>query len=288
MSTQNNQFHTDYQRVAAALEFLSNHHREQPSLEEIAAQVHLSPTHFQKLFKRWAGVSPNQFRQFLTIEYAKRELRNASSVLDTALAAGLSGPGRLHDLFVTWEAITPGEYRKAGDGLEIRYGFQPTQFGTALLATTDRGICALRFVTASESATLQNLQAEWPGASFRPVPTETAALAERLFAAPADGEERPFHLFLKGTNFQVSVWRALLAIPAGRLLAYSDVAALPGKPSATRAVASAIAQNPVGYLIPCHRVINRIGGLHQYRWGQVRKQAIIGWEASQQYAIAQP
>ena len=288
MSTHNNQLQTDYQRVAAALEFLALHHREQPSLEEIAAQVHLSPTHFQKLFKRWAGVSPNQFRQFLTIEYAKRELSNANTVLEATLAAGLSGPGRLHDLFVTWEAITPGEYRRNGAGLDIRYGIQPTRFGPALVATTDRGICALRFVTADEATSLAQLKAEWPAANFYHQPAATAPLIERLFNPAPDGDDKPFHLLLKGTNFQVSVWRALLAIPTGRLLAYGDVAQLIGKPTATRAVASAIARNPVGYLIPCHRVINRIGSLHNYRWGQIRKQAIIGWEASQRLSAPAP
>lgn len=272
----------DYQRVEQAIRYLEENFRRQPSLEEMAASVHLSKYHFQRLFKRWAGVTPAQFLQFLTVEYAKEQLQAAESVLNTALASGLSGPGRLHDLFVNFTAMTPGEFKQQGAGLEIAYGFHPTPFGECLLATTERGICALRFVDDDRQVTLTALQTEWSGARFAAAPQETAVLVTQLFAGEKDGGgKRPFHLLLRGTNFQVQVWQALLHIPPGTMVTYQDVANLLGKPTATRAVASAIARNPVGYLIPCHRVISKAGKMHQYRWGSTRKKAILGWEAAQ-------
>ena len=275
----------DYRRIEQAIRYLEENFRHQPSLEEIAASVHLSKYHFQRLFKRWAGVTPAQFLHFLTVEYAKERLQTADSVLNTALASGLSGPGRLHDLFVNFTAMTPGEYKQQGAGLEIAYGFHPTPFGECLLAITERGICALRFVEAEgQAAALAALQVEWPGAQFVAAPQGTAVLVSRLFAGGDDGGrggERPFHLLLRGTNFQVQVWQALLRIPPGAMVTYQDVADLLGKPTASRVVASAIAHNPVGYLIPCHRVISKAGNMHQYRWGSARKKAILGWEAAQ-------
>jgi AraC family transcriptional regulator of adaptative response/methylated-DNA-[protein]-cysteine methyltransferase len=205
----------------------------------------------------------------------------------TALDAGLSGAGRLHDLFVTFEAVTPGEYKRRGEGVAIHYGFHPTPFGDCLLAQTARGICALRFVGVGERENaLAELKREWPLASFAADGEGTGTAVERLFA-PTDGEgKQPFHLYLKGTNFQVQVWQALLAIPEGSLVSYGDVAGAIGRPSAARAAASAVAKNPIGYLIPCHRVISQSGQIHQYRWGSTRKRALVGWEASrlQQYA----
>jgi AraC family transcriptional regulator, regulatory protein of adaptative response / methylated-DNA-[protein]-cysteine methyltransferase len=268
----------DYQRVEQAIRFLAAHFRQQPSLDEVAASVHLSKYHFQRLFKRWAGVSPTQFLHYLTVEYAKERLHEAQSTLETALDAGLSGPGRLHDLFVTWEAMTPGEYKRQGGGLRIRYGTHPTPFGRCLLATTDRGICALYFLPESgEAGALDELQAEWPAAELVPDSGLTRPLVAQLFAP--NGRPHPFHLFLRGTNFQVKVWQALLTIPAGAMLSYQDVAHLIGRPEATRAVANAVARNPISYLIPCHRVISRVGRSHGYRWGATRKQAMLGWEA---------
>jgi AraC family transcriptional regulator of adaptative response/methylated-DNA-[protein]-cysteine methyltransferase len=269
----------DYQRVEQAIGFLEEHFREQPSLDQIAASVHLSKYHFQRLFKRWAGVSPTQFMHYLTVEYAKERLQEAKSALETALDAGLSGPGRLHDLFVTWEAMTPGEYKRRGDGLRIHYGFHPTPFGCCLLATTERGICTLYFVSESgEKSALEGLQAEWPAAELFHDPDATGPLVAHLFGS--NGGPRPFHLLLRGTNFQVKVWRALLSVPEGVMVSYQDVAELIGRPEATRAVASAIARNPISYLIPCHRVISSAGRSHRYRWGAARKKAILGWEAS--------
>ncbi|MCA9948924.1 MAG: methylated-DNA--[protein]-cysteine S-methyltransferase [Anaerolineales bacterium] len=269
----------DYERVAQAIAYVQANFRQQPSLDEIAGSVHLSKYHFQRLFKRWAGISPTQFMHYLTVEYAKERLAAADSVFDTALDSGLSGAGRLHDLFVTFEAMTPGEYKRQAAGLTINYGFHVTPYGDCLIATTDRGICALRFVEESFADTLVRLQAEWPQATFIESQQETAVIAQQIFYA--DSSPKPLHLLLRGTNFQVQVWRALLQIPAGALVSYADVAAGIGHPTAARAVSGAIAHNPVGYLIPCHRVISKSGSTHKYRWGAVRKQALIGREAAQ-------
>ena len=271
----------DYHRIEHAIEYLAQNFRNQPQLEDAAASVHLSKYHFSRLFKRWAGVTATQFLHYLTVEYAKERLAANQSVLATTLDAGLSGPGRLHDLFVTFEAVTPGERKRRGAGLEIAYGFYATPFGECLMATTPRGICALRFVAPAErEQTLTQLEAEWPDAQFVHRPAAGEPLVRRLFHA-ANGEATPpFHLLLKGTNFQIQVWQALLAIPFGALASYQAVAAHVAAPTAARAVGRAIAQNPVAYLIPCHRVITKVGAAHRYRWGTARKQAMIGWEAS--------
>ena len=273
----------DYQRVAQAIDYLEANFRRQPTLDEIAAGVHLSKYHFQRLFKEWAGISPSQFMQFLTIEYAKQRLVASQSVYDAALDAGLSGAGRLHDLFVTFEGITPGEYKKRGSGLQITYGFHDTPFGKCLLASTERGICNLSFVSKGELAAVEQLESDWPQAEFTEDSLQTQVIVNQIFSPLPGKQSRPFHLLLKGTNFQINVWRALLAIPVGAMVSYQDVAAFIGKPNATRAVASAIAHNPVGYLIPCHRVIRKSGDIQGYRWGTTRKRVILGWEASYQY-----
>lgn len=283
----------DYARVEQAIRYLEDHFREQPSLEEIAASVHLSKYHFQRLFKRWAGVSPTQFTHYLTVDYAKERLANSESVYDASLDAGLSSAGRLHDLFITFEAMTPGEYKRLGEGVTIQYGFHDTPFGRCLLATTPKGICALRFVAAprpaaagdepigsTEEAALEELTAEWPQATFVEDNQATGAIVARIFAPGEVEDRKPFHLLLKGTNFQIQVWQALLAIPPGVMVSYQDVAERIGRPTASRAIAGAVARNPVGYLIPCHRVINKSGRYHGYRWGPARKKAILGWEAS--------
>jgi AraC family transcriptional regulator, regulatory protein of adaptative response / methylated-DNA-[protein]-cysteine methyltransferase len=272
---------SDYQRVEQAIQFLEQSFTQQPSLDEIAQSVHLSKYHFQRLFKRWAGISPTQFLQFLTMEHAKQRLEESQSVLDTALDAGLSGPGRLHDLFLSFEAITPGEYKQQGLGVRITYGFHPTPFGHCLLATTPRGICGLYFVEVDDRLAALDLLAEaWPRAHRVQNETVTQPLVDRIFRPAAPDRAGPFHLFLRGTNFQVQVWQALLAIPSGALVNYEQVAAYLGRPKATRAVANAIARNPVAYLIPCHRVIAKTGRIHRYRWGTARKKAMVCWEAS--------
>lgn len=278
-----NQQATDYQRIEAAIHFIDDNFRTQPSLEAIAAHVNLSKYHFQRLFKQWAGISPTQFLHFLTVDYAKQRLTTASSVFDAALDAGLSGGGRLHDMFVSFEAMTPGEYKKQALGLTIEYGVHPTPFGHCLLAVTPRGICALRFVEEADEKAVNALRAEWALAHFRPNPAKTAAIVNQIFAEYRPTSAEPaqrFNLLLRGTNFQVQVWRALLKIPAGQLVTYSDVATAINRPQARRAVANAIANNPVGFLIPCHRVISKIGHAHNYRWGAARKKAIIGYEAA--------
>lgn len=270
----------DYDRVAAAIRYLDEHVGEQPLLEELAAHLHLSPFHLQRLFKRWAGVSPKRFLQFLTIAHARQALQDSQSLLDTAFAVGLSSPSRLHDLFVSVEAVTPAEYRAGGKGLSIQYGFHPTPFGEALLATTERGICGLYFVVDGDRAgALADLKANWPGADLSPAPDETRPVAEQVFY-PANGRSRrPLTLLLKGTNFQLKVWEALLRIPAGTVCTYGDLARLVGSPGAAQAVGQALGRNGIAYLIPCHRVIRNIGALTDYRWGATRKKALFAWEA---------
>jgi AraC family transcriptional regulator of adaptative response/methylated-DNA-[protein]-cysteine methyltransferase len=271
----------DYARIERALRFLNVNHLRRPTLDEIAAHVHLSPFHFERLFQRWAGTSPKRFLQYLTKERAKALLHESRSLLDTAYESGLSGTGRLHDLFVSCEAVTPGEYKLRGEGVTIEYGFHPTPFGECLLAKTERGICALRFLPApSRPAALRGLRDEWPAAMFVKDDGETGELCRRIFSGAAKDAGAPFHLHLRGTNFQLKVWQALLTIPCGRLANYGDLAATIGAPTASRAVGSAVGRNPVAYLIPCHRVIRSLGVIGDYRWGRERKQVMIGWETS--------
>lgn len=273
----------DYKRIEQAIDFLTLNFQRQPSLDEIASAVHLSKYHFQRLFKRWAGVTPTQFMHFLTVSYAKERLAQAQSVFDVSLDSGLSGSGRLHDLFVTFEGMSPGEYKQRGAGLTISYGFHPTRFGNCLLAQTRRGICALRFVfDSNKEDSLAQLHSEWPLASFAADQERTRMVVDRLFSPANWDQQRPFHLHVRGTNFQVQVWQALLSIPRGAMVSYGDLAAFMGRPSAVRAAAGAVAHNPIGYLIPCHRVISKSGQIHNYRWGSTRKRAILGWEASRQ------
>ena len=270
----------DFRRIEKAIRYLESNFRNQPSLDDIAASVHLSKYHFQRLFKRWAGISPTQFLHFLTLDYTKRKLAESRSLLDTALDSGLSGPGRLHDLFVTFEAMTPGEYKKMGAGLRVAYGFHPTPFGECLLAVTGKGICHLGFIEDNgRDQAFSVLQNCWPQATFRENPKSTQVIAADIFSVDSRNPTRPFHLLLKGTNFQVQVWRALVALPRGKVFSYQDLAAFIGRPKSVRAVANAIAANPIGYLIPCHRVITNSGVIHRYRWGTARKKAILGWEA---------
>lgn len=270
----------DYQRVEQAIQYLERNFRRHPSLDEVAGDLHLSKYYVERLFKRWAGISPTQFMHYLSLEYAKERLRESQSVLDASLDSGLSGPGRLHDLFVTFEAITPGEYKRRGAGLSIVYGVHDTPFGKCLLATTARGICALHFVQGDDSASaVAHLSESWPAALPVEDASKTQPLIDSIFSPIPPDRRRPFHLLLRGTNFQVRVWEALLQIPPGALLSYQDVAALLGMPGGARAVGGAVAVNPVAYLIPCHRVINKTGRLHRYRWGSARKKAMVVWEA---------
>ena len=271
----------DYRRIEKAIQFLETHYKSQPTLERIAESVHLSKFHFNRLFKKWAGVTPTQFMQFLTLEYTKSKLVESRSLLDTSLDAGLSGTSRLHDLFVSFEAMTPGEYKQMGAGLDIQYGYGTSPFGECLVATTRRGICHLGFVQKEgRMKALSQLKIGWPEANFINNTGQSIEIINKIFKIEPAKMSRPFHLHLKGTNFQVNVWRALLSIPEGKVVSYQDIAVYMGRPTAFRAVANAIAINPIGYLIPCHRVIAKSGATHQYRWGSARKKALIGWEAA--------
>lgn len=271
----------DYHRVEAAIRYLEAHAEAQPSLAQVARAVGWSEFHLQRVFRRWAGVSPKRFLQFLTVERAREALRSGQSVLSAAYESGLSGPGRLHDLFVAVDAVTPGEFKRLGKDLVIRYGFHPTPFGDALIALTARGICGLAFADpASRTDVVADLRNRWRGASLVRDPHATASISERIFDARA-GNGEPLTLALRGTNFQLKVWEALLRIPPGALVSYGDVARAIGYPDAHRAVGTAVGHNPVAFIIPCHRVIRSTGAFGSYRWGAPRKRAIVGWEAAQ-------
>lgn len=274
---------SDYQRIETAINFIVEQGNAQPSLEEIAAAVHLSPFHFQRLFSQWAGVTPKRFLQTLTVERAKALLAHSKPLLEVSDLVGLSGPSRLHDHFVKLEAVTPGEYKNAGSGLTINYGISETPFGLVFLATTARGICKIAFVNSSDiGAPLEQLVAEWPNAQVVENIEATGELVDNLFQAKAAETEvsQPVSLYVRGTNFQVKVWKALLQIPLGALTSYSEVATAVGSPKAVRAVGTAVGANPAAFAIPCHRVIRQSGGIGGYRWGETRKHAIHAWESA--------
>lgn len=271
----------DYKRIERAIDYIGRNFKHQPSLDQMARSVHLSKFHFNRVFKRWTGISPNRFLQFLTLDYTKEQLANSRSLLSTALSAGLSGPSRLHDLFVTFEAMTPGQFKQRGEGLQIVYGFSHCPFGELMIATTERGICRISFLEKeNRSEMINQLYSSWPRAEFIENQNHIQAITQRIFEKQISDAPHRLHLHVKGTNFQVNVWQALLTIPSGRLVSYQDIAIGLGKPNAVRAVASAVAVNPVAYLIPCHRVIAKTGKIHKYRWGATRKIAMIGWEAA--------
>jgi len=279
----------DYRRIEKAIEFLAENYQNQPSLDEVARHANLSEFHFQRLFRRWAGISPKRLVQFLTLEHAKQALEESRSVLDAAYDAGLSGPSRLHDLFVTTEAMTPGEFKAKGAGLEISYGFHPSPFGECLLAVTERGICGLGFVGERDRRqTLEDFKARWPAAHFEERPEKTRSYSEVIFNARKRNGADGVKLLLMGTNFQIKVWEALLRIPAGSVVCYEDLARRIGKPSAARAVGSAVGRNPISFLIPCHRAIRKMGITGDYHWGALRKKAILAWEAARRSAESEP
>ena len=270
----------DYYRIEKAIRYLDAHSREQPSLGDVAGHLGLSMFHFQRLFHQWAGVTPKDFLQVATLGYAKSLLRESRPVLEAALEAGLSGPGRLHDLCVSMEAMTPGEYRRGGEGLTVRWGVHPTPVGKALFAMTERGVCAIHFPDPLQplAFSLQPLQQNWPRARLERDDAGTAAVAAEVSARMLGRTRERLAVVLRGTRFQVKVWEALLAIPAGSVTTYGAVAARIGQPAAHRAAASAIGANAVGYLIPCHRVLRATGALGGYRWGEARKRALLGLE----------
>ncbi|MGD8286965.1 MAG: bifunctional helix-turn-helix domain-containing protein/methylated-DNA--[protein]-cysteine S-methyltransferase, partial [Desulfobacterales bacterium] len=253
----------------------------QPDLKEIAAHIGLSEYHFQRLFSRWVGISPKRFLQFLTKEYAKHLLEDSANLLDVTYEAGLSSPGRLHDLFVTCEAVTPGEYKSKGEGLTITYGFHPSPFGECLLATTARGICGFFFVkNRDRKDPLTELRFFWKHADIVEDQHASRELIGRIFYPSFANTSAPLHLILNGTNFQIKVWEALIKIPFGTVVSYEDVAIQVGLPRATRAVGSAVGKNPISFIIPCHRVIRKTADFGNYGGGTARKKAIIGWEAA--------
>lgn len=269
-----------YRTVAGAIEYIRSHAQRQPELAEIAGSLGLSEHHLQRLFSEWAGISPKRFLQYVTKEYAREALRKSGNILSVATDAGLSGPGRLHDLMVTCEAMSPGEIKALGGGLEIRYGATATPFGRALIAWTPRGICHLGFLDAdSQVCALDCLKQDWPNASFKHDNSGALGHAAAIFGDNASA--RHLHLMLRGTNFQIKVWEALLSVPAGEVVSYTQLAARAGAPKACRSVGSAIGTNCIALLIPCHRVIRESGEFGSYRWGAERKAALIAREAAQ-------
>jgi AraC family transcriptional regulator of adaptative response/methylated-DNA-[protein]-cysteine methyltransferase len=273
----NEQQALNYQRIADAIGYINDHFKEQPTLEEVASHVHLSPFHFQRLFSEWAGTTPKKFLQFISLEHAKQLLTEQKATLfDTAFDIGLSGTGRLHDLFISMEGMTPAEYKNGGSNLTVRYSFAETPFGRLIVASTDKGICYMAFDKDDEEA-LNNLRLRFPNALFTQQQDRMQQNALSIFQN--DRSRLPeIKLHLKGTPFQMKVWEALLKIPMGSLSTYGQIAAQAGNPGASRAVGTAIGSNPVAYLIPCHRVIQSTGQIGGYRWGSTRKSAMIGWE----------
>ena len=277
---------TDYEKIEQAIQYLDERAREQPSLAELASHVGLSESHFQRLFTRWAGISPKRFLQFQTVAHARALLSESRSLLDATYEAGLSSAGRLHDLFVTIDAVTPGEFKRAGDGLTIQWGVHDTQFGECLIGTTPRGICGMYFATDDGLPGAHRRLAEsWEGARLVENADATRPLAEQIFG-DGSGINAPLAVLVKGTNLQLKVWEALLRIPLGEVVTYEQLAAAAGSPSAVRAVGTAVGRNPVSYLIPCHRVIRKTGAFGNYGGGIARKRAMLTWEFARREALS--
>lgn len=270
----------DYELVRQNLDWLREHWRDQPTLDQLAERNGLSAAHLQRLFMRWAGLSPKAFVQALTIDHARKLLRDSASVLEAAYEVGLSGPGRLHDLFVTHEGMTPGTYKARGKGLEIRYGFHDCPFGKVLLMMTDQGICGLAFADpGEEEAALRDMRGRWPEANYVEDLAATSRPVLRIFNPNAWKSDEPVRIVFIGTDFETRVWQTLLKVPLGRATTYSAIAGHMGNPKASRAVGAAVGRNPISFVVPCHRVLGKSGGLCGYHWGLTRKQAILGWEA---------
>jgi AraC family transcriptional regulator of adaptative response/methylated-DNA-[protein]-cysteine methyltransferase len=277
----------DYDVVRRAIGHIRGHWREQPEIEAIAEAAGVTPTELHHLFRRWAGLTPKAFLQALTLDGARQLLRDSASVLDATYEVGLSGPGRLHDLFVTHEAMSPGEWKTGGEGLTIRFGFHPSPFGSALVMATERGLAGLAFADPGEEpAALADMKRRWPRATYVEDSARTAAVAKRIFDPAQWQPSQPLRVVLIGTDWEVRVWEALMQIPMGRLVTYSDIAGKVCSPAAARAVGAAVGKNPVSFVVPCHRVVGKSGELTGYHWGITRKRAMLGWEAGQVGAAA--
>ena len=277
----------DYEIVRKAIGHIRGHWREQPEIEAIAEAAGVTPTELHHLFRRWAGLTPKAFLQALTLDGARQLLRDSASVLDASYEVGLSGPGRLHDLFVTHEAMSPGEWKSGGEGLTMYFGFHPSPFGKALIVATDRGLAGLAFADpGKERATLADMRRRWPKANCVEDNARTGPIAQRVFNSRQWRQEQPLRVVLIGTDWEVRVWEALLQIPMGRLTTYSGLAGKVSKPAAARAVGAAVGKNPIAFVVPCHRVIGKAGALTGYHWGITRKRAMLGWEAGQVAAAA--
>ena len=280
---------TDYQRIENIIEYLGENFREQPTLDQLAERAHLSSFHFQRMFKKWVGISPKRFVQYLTIDYARKLLNESTDLLSTSIESGLSGPGRLYDLFVAVESVTPGEYKQRGQGLNIDYGIHQSPFGNCLLGMTQRGICSLSFHDSlNNQEAVHYLNQKWPRAVLKKNPGRTRTFFRKIFESNEHNKSDKIPLHLEGTNFQIKVWEALLRIPTGHLVCYEDIARLIHQPRAVRAVGQAIARNPISLLIPCHRVIRKMGNFGNYQWGSTRKKMLIAWEASQRNGYNNP
>jgi AraC family transcriptional regulator of adaptative response/methylated-DNA-[protein]-cysteine methyltransferase len=277
----------DYDVVRRAIGHIRGHWREQPEIEAIAEAAGVTPTELHHLFRRWAGLTPKAFLQALTLDGARQLLRDSASVLDATYEVGLSGPGRLHDLFVTHEAMSPGEWKTGGEGLTVFFGFHPSPFGSALVMATERGLAGLAFADPGEEpAALADMKRRWPRATYVEDSARTAVVAKRIFDPTQWQESQPLRVVLIGTDWEVRVWEALMQIPMGRLVTYSDIAGKVRSPAAARAVGAAVGKNPVEFVVPCHRVVGKSGELTGYHWGITRKRAMLGWEAGQVGAAA--
>jgi AraC family transcriptional regulator of adaptative response/methylated-DNA-[protein]-cysteine methyltransferase len=271
----------DYTTVRRVIEMITEDYREQPGLEEIAGRLDQSPTQLQKTFTRWAGLSPKAFLQAVTLDHAKRLLRQEElPLLETSFEVGLSGPGRLHDLFVTHEAMSPGEWKARGAGLTIRYGLHPSPFGQALVMITDRGLAGLAFTDEANGLdAFEDMSSRWPNAIYVEDSEATAPYASRIFDPKRWDPKEPLRIVLIGSDFQVRVWEALLRIPMGCAVTYSSIAEKLGQPTASRAVGAAVGRNPISFVVPCHRALGKSGALTGYHWGLTRKRAMLGWES---------
>ncbi len=277
----------DYDVVRRAIGHIRDHWREQPEIDAIAEASGVTPTELHHLFRRWAGLTPKAFLQALTLDGARQLLRDSASVLDATYEVGLSGPGRLHDLFITHEAMSPGEWKSGGERLTMRYGFHPSPFGKALVMATERGLAGLAFADpGDEAGTLADMKRRWPKANYVADAAQTAPIARRIFDPSRWQPEQPLRVVLIGTDWEVRVWQTLLKIPMGRVATYSGIAGRVCSPAAARAVGAAVGKNPIAFVVPCHRVIGKAGDLTGYHWGITRKRAMLGWEAGQTSAAA--